>query len=88
MHALLFQNPQAHKRDDLLKYAQQIGLDMKKFEADFTAAAAQVESDKKEGEEVGVDSTPTLYINGRKYEDPSVAKYVKMWVEEELAVNR
>lgn len=88
MHTLLFQNPQAHKRDDLLKYAQQIGLDMKKFEADFTASAAQVEADKKEGDEAGVDSTPTLYINGKKYEDPSVAKYVKMWVEEELAVNR
>ena len=88
MHVLLFQNPQAHKKDDLVKYAQQIGLDMKKFESDFTAVAAQVEADKKEGDDAMVDSTPTLFINGRKYEDPSIAKYVKMWVEEELAVNR
>jgi protein-disulfide isomerase len=88
MHEMLFQMQGAHKKDDLFGYAKKIGLDMAKFEADFAAAAPQVEADKKEGDDAGVDSTPTLFINGRKYEDPTVGKYVKMWIEEELAVNR
>jgi thiol-disulfide isomerase/thioredoxin len=87
-HDLLFKNPQAHKKDDLYGYAKELGLDMAKFEADYNAAAAQVESDKKEGEDAKVDGTPTLYINGRKFQDPAVGRYVKMWIEEELAVNR
>ncbi len=88
MHELLFANTEAHKKEDLVASAKGLGLDMAKFEADYAAASAQIEADKKEGDEAGVNSTPTLYINGRKYEDPSVEKYVKMWIEEELAVNR
>jgi thiol-disulfide isomerase/thioredoxin len=87
-HELLFKNQQAHKKDDLFGYAKSLGLDMAKFEADFAASSASVESDKKEGEDAHVDGTPTLFINGRKYQDPAVARYVKMWIEEELAVNR
>lgn len=88
MHHVLFKNPNAHKKSDLSAHAQKLGLDMAKFEADFSAASAEVESDKKEGEGAGVDGTPSLYINNRKYEDPTVAKYVKMWIEEELATSR
>lgn len=87
-HEVLFKNPQAHKKENLFSHAKALGLDMAKFEADFAAVSAQVESDKKEGEDAHVDSTPTLFINGRKYQDPAVARYVKMWIEEELAVNR
>ncbi|HKE16823.1 MAG TPA: DsbA family protein [Kofleriaceae bacterium] len=88
MHDLLFQNPESHKKEQLVADARSLGLDMGKFESDYGAMAAQVEADKKEGEEAGVDGTPTLFINGRKYGDPAIEKYVKMWIEEELAVNR
>jgi thiol-disulfide isomerase/thioredoxin len=88
MHELLFANPDGHKKEDLVAAAKGLGLDIARFEADYAAAGAQVEADKKEGDDAGVSSTPTLYINGRKYEDPSIEKYVKMWIEEELAVNR
>jgi len=87
-HELLFANPNAHKKDALVGYAKKLGLDMKKWEADYAAAEVQVNADKAEGEASGVASTPTLYINGREYGGPQWAKYVKMWIEEELAVNR
>jgi len=88
MHEVLFSNAPAHTRDKLDQYAKQVGLDMAKFQADFAAAEAQVNADKKEGEDAEVSGTPTLFINGRVYEGPPMSKYVKMWVEEELAVNR
>jgi len=29
-----------------------------------------------------------LFFNDRKYEGPPVAKYIEMWIDEDLAVNR
>ena len=88
MHDLLFQNPEAHKKEDLVAGARSLGLDMARFESDYAALAAQVEADKKEGEDAGVDGTPTIFINGHKYADPMIDRYVKIWIEEELALNR
>ena len=42
----------------------------------------------RQGEAVGVEATPTLYFNDRKYEGPLHPKYIVMWIDEELAVNR
>jgi protein-disulfide isomerase len=79
----------AHSFEDVMKYAKELGLDLVKFEADYKAAAAHVEADKAVGSSVGVDSTPGIFINGRRYEGPiHVPKYVDMWVLEEIAVNR
>ena len=33
-------------------------------------------------------ATPTLFFNDRKYEGPMHPKYIEMWIDEELAVNR
>ena len=44
--------------------------------------------DAKQGQALNVNSTPTLYINERKYEGPFMQKYLEMWIDEELAVNR
>lgn len=88
MHELLFKNAHSHKKDDLFGYAKELGLDMAKFESDYDAAEGQVNADIQEGNSAGVNSTPTLFINGRQYDGPLWSKYLKMWVEEELAVNR
>jgi protein-disulfide isomerase len=88
MHELLFDKSPDHNREHVMEYAKQLGLDIGKFERDYTAALAQVQSDQKQGEAAGVDSTPTLFFNGRKYEGPMHKKYIEMWVDEELAVNR
>jgi protein-disulfide isomerase len=88
MHELLFSDQHAHAQSDLDGYAAKLGLDMKKFAADFKAAEAGVAADKAEGIAAGVQGTPTIFINGVKWEGPPAAKYVKLWVDEELALNR
>ncbi len=88
MHTMLFEKTPQHDHDHVTEYAKQLGLDMTKFEADYQAAAAQVAADLKQGEGAGVDSTPTVFFNDRKYEGPMHPKYIEMWIEEELAVNR
>lgn len=88
MHDALFDRSPRHKREDVIGYAKEIGLDPAQFEAAYNAAIAQVNTDVAQGDAAGVEATPTLFFNDRKYEGPLHPKYIAMWVEEELAVNR
>ena len=88
MHMVLFQRSPMHNKEAVMGYAKDLGLDLAKFEADYTAAASQVDSDRAQGEAAGVESTPSLFFNDRKYQGPLNPKYIGMWIEEEIAVNR
>ena len=88
MHDRLFVPQTPHGRDAVMGYAKELGLDMAKFQQAYDAVSAQVTSDLKQGEEAGVNATPTLFFNDRKYEGPPAAKYIEMWIDEDLAVNR
>jgi protein-disulfide isomerase len=63
---ILFKNQDSLDVDSLKKYATQVGLDRKTFDADFDRGKyeADIRRDIEEGEMYGVDSTPTIYING------------------------
>lgn len=88
MHKKLFASPGALSKEHVLGYAKELGLDVAKFEADYEAAAAQVEKDSAQAQAADVHATPTLFFNDRRYEGPQVADYIGMWIDEELAVNR
>lgn len=66
-HDKLFDNQQALDRPNLEKYADQLRLDMIKFKQclDSAEKSAKVQKELKEGEEAGVRSTPTLFVNGK-----------------------
>jgi protein-disulfide isomerase len=88
MHDKLFEEMPRHSRNNVLAYAKSLGVDMAAFEKAYEASSGQVTSDLKQGEKAGVDSTPTVFFNDRKYEGPMHPKYIEMWIDEELAVNR
>ncbi len=88
MHDILFARSPQHSKEAVFGYAKEIGIDPVKFEAAYNAAAAQVAGDLGQGDAVGVEATPTLFFNDRKYEGPLHPKYILMWIDEELAVNR
>jgi protein-disulfide isomerase len=88
MHDKLFEVTPKISHDAVFGYAKDLGLDMARFEKAWAEASAQVTNDLKQGEAAGVDSTPTLFFNDRKYEGPMYPKYIEMWIDEELAVNR
>lgn len=72
MHNMLFENQRQWSSGDaqsrIIGYAKQIGLDMNQFQEDLNAAETQqaVMEEKQEGVQLGVDSTPTFFINGEK----------------------
>lgn len=68
MHDKLFANQRALALDNLKQYAQEIGLDMAKFEKDMTSPEVQkqIEDDSKLAQQVQVTGTPTLFLNGKR----------------------
>ncbi len=63
---LLFKNQTALDAESLKKYATQVGMDRKRFDAEFESAKydADIRRDIEEGEVYGIEATPTVYING------------------------
>lgn len=71
MHDIIFENQGELEDADLIGYAQKLGIDVAKFEADFEKDEHQekVEDDFESGVRSGVNGTPTFFINGEKYND-------------------
>jgi len=63
---LLFKNQTALDAESLKKYATQVGMDRKRFDAEFESGKydMDIRRDIEEGEVYGIESTPTIYING------------------------
>jgi protein-disulfide isomerase len=87
MHDKLFENNTALDRANLEKYAQDLGLNMAKFKADLDAQKYkdQIQSDTKEGQAVGVNGTPAVFINGRKINGAYPWETFKKIADDELA---
>jgi len=69
LHDLMFANRNALSRKSILGWAGSLGLDMKKFEADLDSEATKkvVARDLSDGEKAGVEGTPTVFVNGQRY---------------------
>ena len=67
-HNLLFANQQELGRVFLIEYATRLGMDVARFSNCLGSAdvQARVREDAAEGARLGIDSTPTVFINGRK----------------------
>ena len=74
MHDKLFANQAQLQLEKLKEYAQQIGLDMAKFEQDLVAPEVQkeIEEDKQLAAQAQVTGTPTLFVNGKRVTNRSV----------------
>ena len=72
MHDALFAHRTKLSRATILELARGNGLDMKRFETDLDSAETKktVARDLQDGERAGVEGTPTIYINGQKYNGP------------------
>ena len=69
MHDALFASRNDLRRPTILALASAIGLDVKRFEADIDSPEVRkaVAHDMEDGSNVGVMSTPTLFIDGQHY---------------------
>ncbi len=71
-HDKVFANQKALQDADLRKYAEEVGLDMAKWDECMKAGTHQalIDAEMAEGRKAGVRGTPTIYINGRRFTAP------------------
>ncbi len=71
MHDMLYENQGALEIEDLVGYANALGLDTERFTGDLVSHAHlhRVQRDFQSGVQSGVEGTPTFFINDVRYED-------------------
>jgi protein-disulfide isomerase len=86
MHDVMFANRQKLSRQSILGWAKDLGLDMKRFTADLDSEAIRkaVLRDQADGDKAGVEGTPTVFLNGQKYNGDLAADAIKSVIDGEL----
>lgn len=87
MHDLMFADIGALSVPELKQGAAKLGLDQAAFDQclDSNKHQAVVQADYEQAEKLGVNSTPTLYINGRPLIGAQPYEAFKQVIDEELA---
>ena len=102
MHDLLYANQTSWARSQTPQtfyeqYAQQIGLNVDQYKTDFASSKVNdlINADAAEGSRVGVDGTPSFFLNGKKIPNselsdqnqPSLEKFSKV-IDEAIAAKQ
>jgi protein-disulfide isomerase len=69
MHDKLFANGRHLSTETIAAIAKDIGLDMEKFQADMQSASVKqaLRKDIADGDKVDIQGTPTIFVNGKRY---------------------
>jgi protein-disulfide isomerase len=72
MHHVLFERQPDFEIPELASYAEELGLDVKRFASEMAAGKYQdrVRADVMSGVRAGVNGTPTFFINGKRHDEP------------------
>ena len=86
MHDIMLKNSPTLDRESLIRYAEELKLDVKLFTSDLDNMKHRGLIKKDEDLAVAMDlyNTPTFFINGRKVIGNRPYEYMKKVIEEEL----
>ena len=88
VHELLFHHQKALEDADLLRYADQLGLDRRRLDVDLDSKTVwlRVQADADSAVAGGARGTPTLFINGRLhvagYDEPTLCAALATAIKE------
>jgi protein-disulfide isomerase len=68
------------------QFAKDVGLEVPRWRKDLESAEVKerVQKDRSEGGALGIEATPTIYLNGRLYTDQRDVESLRDWINEEL----
>jgi protein-disulfide isomerase len=86
MHDKMFENQRALAREDLERYAQEIGLDMTRFRRSLDSHEFQrdIDADSALAAQLGARGTPSFFINGRPLRGAQPFEGFKTVIDEEI----
>jgi protein-disulfide isomerase len=86
MHDILITRSPKLDRENLISYAKELGLDVKKFteSIDSQKYRKEIDADLKLATDMDLYNTPTFYINGRQVVGERPFEYFKKIIDEEL----
>jgi protein-disulfide isomerase len=90
MHDKLFANFRKLSRANMLLWAKDIGLDVARFQAELDSGRYKsvVAKDLAEGDKLGINGTPTVYVNGQKYNGHLGLEEMKPILEKQLQAKK
>jgi protein-disulfide isomerase len=86
LHDKMFENQKKLDRASLDGYAKDVGLNVAEFKKalDGSKYKEAVDAELKLGEEVAVDGTPTMFVNGKRVSNPTSVEEVSKVIDEAL----
>ncbi len=87
---MLFEHQKALKREDLISYAKELGLNTETFTTclDQAKYLSKIEKDFAEGVRLGVAGTPTFFINGTSFSGAQPFETFQQLIEQSLATRK
>jgi len=89
MHDRIFASPKDLSEETYLRYATEMGLDIEKYNGDFSSTSVRtvIDDDLEMARELGVSGTPSFFINGRFLSGAQPYGAFARMIDEELAKN-
>ena len=87
-HDKVFDNQDKLRMPDLLKYAAELNLNIEQFKADIVAAKPRVDHERKVGEKLELQGTPSFFINGHRASGVTSVDVLRSYIEQERAATR
>jgi len=86
LHDAMFAGRTHLSRPTILAMAGKAGLDLKRFQQDWDSPAIKqaLAREQAEGDKIGVEATPTIFIDGQKYNGDLDLDAVRPIIEKEL----
>lgn len=91
MHDLLYGNQNKwsgldNPLDTFVSYAQKLGLNLDKFKSDYNAQSTKdfINSEENTGTNIGVNSTPTFFVNNHQIQNPQSYDEFKLLIQNKL----
>jgi protein-disulfide isomerase len=87
MKEVLFNNQKKLKEEQLIQYAQELGLDLEQFKSDLSTHKykAQVDRETQEAVKLGATGTPAFFVNGRYLSGAKPLEAFVKVIDEELS---
>jgi protein-disulfide isomerase len=86
LHDAMYADRTHLSRQTILAMAGTVGLDVKRFQQDWDSPAIKqaVAREQAEGEKIGVDATPTVFIDGQRYNGELNLEAVRPIIDKEI----